>query len=121
MVIDRYFETRSQALAWEKSHAHFMKIQIVTPGKAKTVANKMPSSPLVPTTPRPPPPTPRAESILLQPAFLTGDSAFCAFSQSATGILRSARRRTGGDAFFAGLRKGRGPLERLRLSWLETG
>ena len=33
IVIDQYFETRSHALAWEKSHPHFMKIQIVTPGR----------------------------------------------------------------------------------------
>ena len=113
MVVDRYFETKSQALAWEKSHPHFMKIQIVTPGKAKALANKVP--------PRPLPPTPRARSISPQPAFSMGDPSFCAFSESPTGSLRSARRRTGGDLFLAGLRRGRGPLERLRLSWLETG
>src|SRR5919204_675386 len=39
MVVDRFFETRSQAVAWEKSHPHFMKIQTVTPGKVKAVAN----------------------------------------------------------------------------------
>ena len=113
MVIDRYFETKSQALAWEKSHPHFIKIQIVTPGKAKALANKAPPRPLAPT--------PRARSISLQPAFSMGDSCVCVFSESSSGILRSARRRTGGDLSLAGLRKGRGPLERLRFSWLETG
>src|SRR5437764_8205131 len=131
MVVDRYFETKSQALAWEKSHPHFMKIQIVTPGKAKALANKVP--------PRPLPPTPRARSISLPPAFAARRSLalpisgcgratlsetmsyFCVFSNSSTDSLRSARRRTGGDLFLAGLRRGRGPLERLRLSWLETG
>src|SRR5437762_5235165 len=29
IVIDRFFETRSQALAWEKSHPHLIRIQIV--------------------------------------------------------------------------------------------
>jgi len=111
MVVDRYFETKSQALAWEKSHPHFMKIQIVTPGKVKAVAAN--NSP-----PRPAAPTPRVSMpIALQPAFPMGDSSFCAFSESSAGILRTARRRTGGDLFLAGL-KDRGPLERLRLSWL---
>ena len=31
MVVDRYFETRSQALAWEKSHPHFMKMRVLRP------------------------------------------------------------------------------------------
>src|SRR5438105_3418499 len=32
IVIDRYFETKSQAVAWEKSHPHFMKVRVLTPG-----------------------------------------------------------------------------------------
>src|SRR5437667_5082407 len=32
VVIDHYFETKSQALAWEKSHPHFMKVRVLTPG-----------------------------------------------------------------------------------------
>jgi hypothetical protein len=119
MVIDRYFETRSQALAWEKSHPHFMKIQIVTPGKVKAVAKNSP--------PRPAPgplaaaaTTPRASMpMALQPAFPIGDSYFCVFSESPP--IRSARRRTGSDWSFAGVKKSRGPLESLRLSWLEIG
>src|SRR2546423_10344843 len=74
MVVDRYFETKSQAMAWEKSHPHFMKIQIVTPGKMEAVTNHSP--------PRP---------VALQPAFLTGDSYFRAFSDSSPGTIRSAR------------------------------
>src|SRR5947208_8418002 len=27
VVVDRYFETKSQAVAWEKSHPHFMKMR----------------------------------------------------------------------------------------------
>src|SRR5437870_8393875 len=30
--VDRYFETKSQAVAWEKSHPHFMKMRVLTPG-----------------------------------------------------------------------------------------
>ena len=31
VVIDRYFETKSQAVAWEKSHPHFMKMRVLLP------------------------------------------------------------------------------------------
>ena len=31
VVIDRYFETKSQAEVWEKSHPHFMKMRVVGP------------------------------------------------------------------------------------------
>src|SRR5882762_4337380 len=37
VVIDRYFETKSQAVAWEKSHPHFMKVRVLNPG---TVVSK---------------------------------------------------------------------------------
>jgi hypothetical protein len=130
MVVDRYFETKSQALAWEKSHPHFMRVQIVTPGMAKALAKKAP--------PRPTGPTPGTRSISPPPVFVARRSlalqilrcdrarlceamaCFCVFSDSSTDTLRSARRRTGGDLFLADLRGGRGPLERLRLSWLKT-
>jgi len=139
MVVDRYFETRSQARAWEKSHPHFMEIQIVTPEKAKAVAAKIPSRPLAATQLQSPAPTPGAEPIPLPPVLearrslappiarygsvtLFGAiSYFCVFSESSTAVLRSARRRTAGDLFLADLKRGPGPLERLRLSWLETG
>src|SRR5438132_10734884 len=32
VVIDRYFEKKSQAVAWEKSHPHFMKVRLLSPG-----------------------------------------------------------------------------------------
>src|SRR5438309_8229862 len=32
VVIDRFFETKSQAVAWEKSHPHFMKVRVLSPG-----------------------------------------------------------------------------------------
>ena len=102
MVVDRYFETRSQALAWEKSHPHFMKVQIITPGKMEAVTNHSP--------PRP---------VALQPACPIGDSYFDAFSDSSPGTIRSARPRTATDWSFAGVTKSRGLLQPLRLSWLE--
>ena len=83
IVVDRYFETRSQALAWEKSHPHFMEIQIVTPEKVKAVANHSAPQPAAATPPA-------SMSISLQQAFPTGDSYFCAFSESPGTIVALA-------------------------------
>ena len=80
MVVDGSFETRSQALVWEKSHPHFMKVQIVMPRKMKAVTNNSPPKPapacLVAAAATPPP----TISIALQPAFPTSHSYFGAFS-----------------------------------------
>jgi 3D (Asp-Asp-Asp) domain-containing protein len=32
LVIDRFFESREAALAWERSHPHFMTVRVVRPG-----------------------------------------------------------------------------------------
>ncbi|HJT81344.1 MAG TPA: hypothetical protein VJ719_09120 [Chthoniobacterales bacterium] len=34
VVIDRFFETKSQALAWANSHPHFVPVRVITPQKA---------------------------------------------------------------------------------------
>lgn len=34
-VIDRFFETKKQALAWEKSHSPFMTVRVITPPNRK--------------------------------------------------------------------------------------
>jgi hypothetical protein len=31
VVVDRYFETKSQAVAWERSHPHFIKMRVLLP------------------------------------------------------------------------------------------
>ena len=36
IVVDRYFETKAQALAWESSHPHFLPVQIVPPEPRRT-------------------------------------------------------------------------------------
>jgi hypothetical protein len=36
IVVDRYFETRVQALAWESSHPHFLQVEIVPPESRRT-------------------------------------------------------------------------------------
>lgn len=35
IVVDRYFETKTQALAWADTHSHFMTLRVVTPGSDK--------------------------------------------------------------------------------------
>src|SRR5882724_9304419 len=42
VVVDRYFETKSQAVAWEKSHPHFMKMRVLTPRSALAISEKSP-------------------------------------------------------------------------------
>ncbi len=32
IVIDRFFDTKQEALAWAKAHPHFMTVRILTPG-----------------------------------------------------------------------------------------
>ena len=43
LVIDRFFDTKQKALAWAKTHPHFMTVRILTPG-TKVVATKNPRS-----------------------------------------------------------------------------
>src|SRR5438094_1818413 len=43
IVIDRFFDTKQKALAWAKTHPHFMTVRILTPG-TKVVATKDPRS-----------------------------------------------------------------------------
>ena len=42
VVVDRYFETKSQAVAWEKSHPHFMKMRVLSPRPALAISEKSP-------------------------------------------------------------------------------
>jgi hypothetical protein len=43
IVIDRFFDTKKKALAWAKTHPHFMTVQILTPS-TKVVVTKNPRS-----------------------------------------------------------------------------
>jgi hypothetical protein len=40
IVVDRYFETKEQALAWADSHPHFMTLRVVTPGSDKKLPER---------------------------------------------------------------------------------
>src|SRR5438309_4786587 len=42
VVVDRYFETKSQAVAWEKSHSHFMKMRVLGTRPALAISEKSP-------------------------------------------------------------------------------
>jgi len=117
VVIDRYFETKSQAVAWEKSHPHFMKVRVLNPQSALAIAEKsehkhrnLPSQPIVATQriSRPP---------VMRPAIPIGDFHFRALFASSRTTTSDARRRTGGE-FVAGnlVERTRGrPLDRFRL------
>jgi 3D (Asp-Asp-Asp) domain-containing protein len=117
VVIDRFFERKPQAVAWEKAHPLFMKVRVLKPGLASAIAEKraakdknLPSQPIVATQriSRPP---------VMRPAFPIGDFYFRALFASSRATTRDARRRTGGE-FVAGnlVERNRGrPLDRFRL------
>jgi hypothetical protein len=75
LVVDRYFETKEQALAWERTHPHFMTLRILSPGsrseppveppqsKATQVAQTEAPPPIVQAPPNAqPPPIARRQS-----------------------------------------------------------
>lgn len=45
LVIDRFFESRDAALAWERSHPHFMTVRIVQPASQEEVKTPQPEMP----------------------------------------------------------------------------
>jgi len=116
-VVDRYFETKSQAVAWEKSHPHFMKFRVLRPEPAEAMSEKgpakdknLPLEAIVATLPISRPPVMRA-------AFPIGDLYFRALFGLSRTTTRDARRRTGGELVAGNiLVKSRGrPLDRFRL------
>jgi hypothetical protein len=117
VVIDRYFETKSQAVAWEKSHPHFMKVRVLSPRAALAIAEKsppkhrnLPSQPIVATQRI-------SREPVMRPAFPISDFYFGALLGLSSTTTRNARRRTGGE-FVAGnlVKRSRGrPLDRSRL------
>jgi hypothetical protein len=117
VVIDRYFETKSQAVAWEKSHPHFMRVRVLLPGAALAISEKRPTKdknlPLqtILATRQ------VSRSPVLRPAVPIADFYFRAFLESSNKTARDARRRTGGKLFAGNLvesSRGR-PVDRFRL------
>src|SRR6267378_4315238 len=117
IVVDRYFETKSQAVAWETSHPHFMKMRVLSPRPVLAISEKSPvkdgnsaSQPMVlaPRISRPPP---------MRAAIPVGDFYCGAFLRLPGTTTRDARRRTGGELVAANIvARSRGrPLDWLRL------
>ena len=47
IVVDRFFDTKQEALAWAEAHPHFMTVQVLTPGTkqgTKLAGEKIPTS-----------------------------------------------------------------------------
>jgi len=135
VVVDRYFETKSQAVAWEKSHPHFMKMQVLGPEAVvsrKSAAEHNGHNDLAPKTYRATPETPRrrvphplgaqagdlySDRAAPHSAISSGNFYFGAFSWVIEVTTRDARRRTDSE-FVAGniFARSRGrPLDWLRL------
>ena len=117
VVIDRYFETKSQAEVWEKSHPHFMKMHVLSPRSALAISERRPvkdrnqaSQPMVaaPRISRPP---------AMRAAIPIGDFYCGAFLGLPGTTTRDARRRTGGELVATSIiiRSRARPLDWLRL------
>jgi hypothetical protein len=44
IVIDRFFETRAEAMAWLGSHPHFMNVHVLAPGQRAASATPVPTN-----------------------------------------------------------------------------
>ena len=54
LVVDRFFETKEAALAWERTHPHFMTLRVVAPGsRSRPVETRAPEIMSVAQTIRP--------------------------------------------------------------------
>jgi hypothetical protein len=131
VVVDRYFETKSKAVAWEKSHPHFMKIRVHSPGAVVSKGNVAEHTDLPPKTRIVVGETPRqrvsnplgaqdgglcSDPPAVHAAIPIGDFYFYAFL-GLSRTTRDARRRTGGELVAANLvEKSRGrPLDWFRV------
>jgi 3D (Asp-Asp-Asp) domain-containing protein len=111
MVIDRYFETKSQAVEWQKTHPDFMKVRVITPGAATVSSEKVNPAP-PPKIIAPPPRTSPAEA--LRPAVLIADLNFRVLPESINTVARNARTRGGSELCFDDLaRVGRSSFDPL--------
>jgi hypothetical protein len=132
VVVDRYFETKSQAVAWERSHPHFINARILSPGeviskKSKDRHKDLSSKTTIAVRQTPsqraanplgaPVADPCSAPLALNSASSIGDLYFRAFVGASTAISPYARRRTGAELAagkLVGKDPGR-PLDRSRL------
>jgi hypothetical protein len=135
IVVDHYFETKSQAAAWEKSHPHFMKVRVVGPEAVVSRTSEAEHNAHNDLPPKahlaareiqrqrvPSPLNSQAEDLRSPPpAFLSaipiGDFYFHVFLGLPRTTTRDARRRSGGELVAGNIVvKSRGrPLDRFRL------
>jgi hypothetical protein len=132
VVVDRYFETKSQAVAWEKSHPHFMKMRVLGPGaivskKSGAGHDDPPPEARIASreTARQRVPNPLGAQagdlcsglLTLHSAIPIGDFYFGASIGLSRTTTRDARRRTGGELVAANIvARSRGrALDWLRL------
>ena len=121
VVVDRYFETKSQAGAWEKSHPHFMKVRVLSPGAVVSEKSGGDHTDPPPTTrlatgetPRQRVPNPLGSQAgdlcsnrpALHSAFPIGDFYFGALLGLSSTTTRNAHRHTGGEFVPETLSKG---------------
>jgi len=117
VVVDCYFETKSQAVAWEKSHPHFMKMRILSPRSALAISEKSPVKDRNPAS-QPIVAAPRISRTPAMRAAIPIGGFYCgAFPGLARTTTRDARRRTGSELDAANIvARSRGrPLDWLRL------
>jgi hypothetical protein len=95
IVVDRYFETKEQALAWAETHPHFMTLRIVT-GEPRSqspvvVAKAKPSEQRSTIT------RPNSSGLTRIPAYLQQHPDTALAISGVDSLLRCARRRTQAD------------------------
>jgi 3D (Asp-Asp-Asp) domain-containing protein len=85
VVIDRFFESREAALAWERSHPHFMTVRVVQPESGEDLKMSKPEMPTSETRTATLPETKKLEPQV------TADGTVLAAPNDP--LIRSARRR----------------------------
>jgi hypothetical protein len=117
VVVDRYFETKSQAVAWQKSHPHFMQMRVLSPRPALAISEKSPVRDRNPAS-QPMVSAPRiSRPAAMRAAIPIGDFYFGAVPGLPRATTRDARRRTGSELVAANIvaRSPGRPLGWLRL------
>ena len=90
LVIDRFFETKREAVAWTNAHPQFITVRVITPDSKRNVAAARHAQPTKSpaTPPAPAPPTSAALPTKSAPA-----SVLLASAYSSNTLIRAARRR----------------------------
>jgi hypothetical protein len=86
LVVDRFFETKSQALAWARSHPMFMPVRIMRPGSQVVAEQLVPVQPqaITQAVSKPPP-------AAIQPPKATGNLVATSGSASRSPLNRMGR------------------------------